>query len=383
MKHSHALCLLLFFFTYIPSSHAEQPPALVGIDAVVEQAMQQTMPVLGRLVALHSGVVAARTAGPVANIKVEVGNHVEKGTVVAVLDQARLKEQVELQIADIKVAKAQKITALAHRKLARKELARLEKIRKSPAFTQSLYDVQQKVLEVALSTIKEAEARILRAEAYLRLARIELRDSTILAPYTGVITQRHTSEGAWLTLGDPVVSMVDHLQMEIEAQVPAEHIIGIQVGHSVSFQLNINGNTHYQAQVRAIIPEQNPSSRTLPVRFQPQFNDQTSQQLALNQSVTLLLPVQSGASVLTVHKDAVLHTPQGTQVFVVQDGVASPRSVELGEAIGQRLQVISGLTLNEQVVIRGNERLRPGQAVQSHDKKGNTTEGKEIKETEE
>lgn len=359
--------LFIFFFllSSFLSSHAQQPPSLVGVDKVISESMLQTMPVLGRLVALNSGEVAARTAGPVADIKVEVGDWVEKGAVLAMLDQARLRGRVALQEAEIKEAAAQKGNALANQNLARKELARLEKIRHSPAFTQSLYDNQKNALEVARSSIKEAEAKILRGQANLHLAKIELRDSTINAPYTGVITHRHTSVGAWVSLGAPVVSMIDHKHMEIQAELPAEQIENVNIGSLVQFRLDANGAHTYNAKIRAIIPEENASSRTRPVRLQPQFDETKLPLLAINQSVTLLFPVQPDKPALTVHKDAVQHSPKGTMVYVVIDGKAQPRSVELGNAVGHRLQVISGLQEGDEVVIRGNERLRPGQAVQS------------------
>ncbi len=359
---SFVFCCVLSI-TY--SSQAAQPPALVDVDQVVTQSMQQTVPVLGRLLALNSGMVAARTAGPVAEIAVEVGDVVEQGDVLAVLDQARLKGRVDLQQAEIKEAEAQRANALANQNLARKELARLEKIRNSPAFTLSLYDNQKNALEVARSSIQEAEAKILRGQANLHLARIELRDSTINAPYAGVITQRHTSLGAWLSLGDPVVSMVDDKNMEIQAELPGEYAQQVKIGVEVQFRLAANGEPFYNATLRAIIPEENPSSRTRPLRLQPQFDSSNPPPLAVNQSVLLRFPVQIGQAALTVHKDAVQHSPKGTIVFVVLDGKAQPRSVELGNAIANRLQVISGLQADEWVVIRGNERLRPGQAVQA------------------
>jgi len=364
MKLSSFIGLLIGLCAVV-SSQAAQPPALVGVDKVLEQSMLQTVPVLGRLVALNSGVVATRTAGPVTEIKVEVGDQVKQGDVLAVLDQARLKGRVDLQQAEIKQAIAQKANALANRRLARKELTRLEKIRNSPAFTQSLFDNQKNALEVANSRIKEAEAKISYGQANLHLAQIELRDSTIVAPYAGIITQRHTSAGAWLSLGDPVVSMLDHLRMEIQAELPAEQVENIKIGSPVQFRFDANGEQLYNAVIRAIIPEENTRSRTRPVRLQPQFDSTNPPVLAVNQSITLQLPVQSDKTALTVHKDAVQHSPKGTIVFVVVDGKAQPRSVELGQSVGNRLQILAGLQVDEQVVVRGNERLRPGQAVQN------------------
>ena len=66
---------------------------------------------------------------------------------------------------------------------------------------------------------------------------------------------------------------------------------------------------------------------------------------------------------MSVHKDAIIRDVAGAVVFVAADGVAERRVVELGEAVGSRFEVISGLEPGELVVVRGNERLTPGQAV--------------------
>ena len=77
----------------------------------------------------------------------------------------------------------------------------------------------------------------------------------------------------------------------------------------------------------------------------------------------MLIPTGRGEQAATVHKDAVIR--QGTRaiVYVVEDGVANPRPLSLGQAIGSRFQVIEGLSAGDLVVIRGNERLQPGQEV--------------------
>jgi hypothetical protein len=163
-----------------------------------------------------------------------------------------------------------------------------------------------------------------------------------------------------------VVTLVNQEALEIEADVPAARLAGVILGNRVTVMLD-DGIAH-QAQVRAIIPDENPAARTRPVRFQPQF-DAVEIPLAINQPVTVLLPMGGESEVVSVHKDAVLRKGNQALVFVVQNGVAQPRSVELGEAMGSRLQVVQGLEPGEIVVIRGNERLRPGQQVSYPDQK--------------
>jgi len=114
--------------------------------------------------------------------------------------------------------------------------------------------------------------------------------------------------------------------------------------------------------VRAIVPEENPLTRTRAVRFIPEFN-QTDRPLAADQSVTIHVPVGAPRVVLSVHKDAVIKQGDTAMVFVANGEVAEPREITLGEAVGSRYEVLTGLEEGELVVVRGNERLRPGDKV--------------------
>ena len=76
-----------------------------------------------------------------------------------------------------------------------------------------------------------------------------------------------------------------------------------------------------------------------------------------------MIPVGEAREVVTVHKDAILNRPNGSVVFVVVDGQAMIRPVMLGESVGSRVAVSDGLAPGDLVVVRGNERLRPGQPV--------------------
>ncbi|MCG8509661.1 MAG: efflux RND transporter periplasmic adaptor subunit [Rhodospirillales bacterium] len=351
----------LTLFLALPNAGWAQrgPATSVVVDAVTVSPLEQTVPVIGRLVARQAGIVAARTRGPVAEIRVNVGDRVEKGDVMVVLARDRLSAERDLRAAEVKEAEAAVGTEKAELGFLTQELRRLESLRQSAAFSQARYDDKAQEVIAAKSSIAEAEASLVRAEVNLRLAQIELRDAEILAPYAGVVSVRHTETGSHLAVGDPVVTLIDDLHLEIEADVPASRISGLQPGTEVTFQ--IDRSAPLGAAVRAVVPDENPLTRTRTVRFTPRFNG--NRDLATNQSVTLLLPIGERRDVVTVHKDAVIVRNGRNFVFVVADGTVESRTVRLGEGIGGRFEVIDGLDQGEMTVVRGNERLRPGQKV--------------------
>ena len=170
-----------------------------------------------------------------------------------------------------------------------------------------------------------------------------------------------TEAGSYLQTGQAVVSLISDDQLELEADVPYDRLEGLTTGKQVSLTLD-NGSDHI-ALVRAVIPEENPRTRTRKVRFSISWQQSTGS-LASQQSATIQIPAGVSKQVLTVHKDALIRRGGGEFVYVVNEGKAEFRPVATGQATGNRLEVLDGLSNQEQVVIRGNERLQPDQAVQ-------------------
>ncbi len=332
----------------------------VVVDIVRSEPMRQTIPVLGRFVSRQTGPVAARVAGAIGEFRVAVGDRVDEGDLVAVLIKERLVWQHNLQKAEVSHFAAQVSTKKREVKLLVQELDRLKSLRKSPAFSQARLDDKLQLVSVAESALAEADARLLMATADLRLAAINLHNSEIRAPYAGIISKKHTEVGAYVGVGAPVVTIIDDQSMEIEVDIPALRTAGLSSNTIVSALLE--NRTPIKAAVRAIIPEENPRTRTRAVRFIPDFGNVNST-VASNQSVTLLIPAGSARTVVTVHKDALLTKKGKSVVFLAQNGKAFIRHVLLGEATGSRFSVTRGLEPDDLVVIRGNERLRPGTPI--------------------
>lgn len=358
-----ALVLSALPFVVNPAQAQEKKAraAMVGVDAVIEEQARQTVPVIGRLVAQNSGVVSALINGVVAEMRVRVGDRVKAGDVLAVLAPNALKWSRELRTAEVKSAEADVDNARAQANLNRQVLQRLDNLRKSSAFSPARFEDAQQELAKAQSGAARAEADLLRAKANLNLASIDLANAHVKAPYAGVVSATHTAVGTFVNVGLPVVTLVDDQSLEIEADVPSNRAPGLTPGTMVSFSIN-GDDTERFAIVRAQVPEENPLTRTRKVRFSP-ADGALDAHAAANQSVSMAIPAGPMRQVVSVHKDAVLNKGGRRVVFVVENGKANIRPVGLGEAVGGRFIVLSGLKPGDQVVVRGNERLRPGQAV--------------------
>lgn len=353
-----AALFLLFIGLTTPAS--AQDAALVRVETVRTEPLTQTVPVIGRFVALRSGDVAARIDAPVKQLLAEVGDVVRKSEVIAVLDDEILQAERALAESEFLESKAEVGAWAAEADQAQTELDRQARLKKSTAFSQARFEDAQKKMAVATARIKRAEAKMAIKSAALRRKALEISYATVRAPYEGVIVRRHTDAGAYVSKGDAIVKIIGSRSLEIEADVPFRRLGGLVLEREVDIKLD-DGSKH-TATVRAVLPSENPLTRTRAVRLRPKMGT-TVKSLAESQSVIVAVPVGLERRVLTVHKDAILNRQGANIVYVVADGVASPRTLLLGEAVGGRMEVVSGLKAGEKVVVRGNERLTPGAKV--------------------
>ncbi len=345
-----------------PATAAKERKEVVGVDPVRAEPLSQTIDVLGRLVARQNGMVAARVAERVAIVEVQVGDRVKRGDVLARLADDRLSSERLLRVASVEAARAAVARDRATLAKTRQTLERQDQLKGSTAYRKDRTEDAQRDVEIAQAALTRSQADATAATAQLELADIAVTDATVRAPYDGVVTIKHTTAGAYVRVGDPVVSLLNDSEIEIEADIPADRLAALPPGTTIEAEVQNGG--HIFAAVRAIVPEENPRTRTRAVRFVLQVDNKVQNEIAANQSVVLHIPVGGTRDALTVSKDAIVRNGDREAVFVVIDGKAVYKTVALGESLGSRYEVLQGLSAGDVVVIRGNESLRSGQAVQ-------------------
>ena len=337
-----------------------RPPQAVKLGDVVSKLSSETYQIVGRVVALQSGVLSARISGTINLVSVAVGERVQKGSIIATLAAGRLITErkraaalLDRQNAALRVQK----TSL---KNAKREFSRMESLLKSAAFSRARFEDLEGLVSEKTAQVLEKNAQVAEASASLERIDIDIRDATIRAPFEGIIIQKHVEVGTYVNTGAPIVTLINDRLLEIEIDVPSARINTLKTNTLASVILD-DGN-RLSAVVRAIIPREDLRTRTRPVRLRPEVKP-TTKPLADNQAVLVELPLTSDRPVLTVSKDAVIRRANGNVVYVVKGATASMRSVRIGRGIGDRFQILSGLKAGEKVVVRGNERLGGGGKV--------------------
>jgi len=362
----------LILLTPVAWSQGGNRPTLVKVDAVSQAPLVQTVEVIGALVSRRSGIVAAQVAGPVIAMRVDTGDAVKKGTVIAEINIDSMRARRALAKSRLDQARIGINTREAEVKLARQSRERFEKLTRNQTITRAAYDDALQNEAIAIARVSEAKANVLAAEADLKVAEVDLKRNEVKAPYSGIVTNRLTEIGSYVRLGDPVVELVGDGKLEIEVAVPFDRLGGVRAGVDVDWRLD-DGSEH-KATVRAVLPVEDTRTRTRAVRLSPKLSDD-ERRLAVGQTAVVRIPQGVPRDILSVHKDAVIRRGDKALVYVVEGDTASMRPVKLGDAVGARFEILSGLAAGEQVVVRGNERLRPGAKVTTGGKPGGKPEG--------
>ncbi len=220
-----------------------------------------------------------------------------------------------------------------------------------------------------IERVKQAEARLDQASQAVQLLEDMKEKYTIRAPFEGFIVAKHTELGAWISKGDPVVEIIELKSVDVIVSVPETDLQNMRKGDvvQVSFEAYGGGELH-EGVIWRIIPKADPRSRTFPVKVRIEGNPDypESPRIKVGMLAEVMLPIGFGAG-LFVPKDALVLNRGQKSVFVVRRDPRGNRivemvPVELGDSRQNMIQVNdrSGvLREGDQVVVRGNERLRP------------------------
>jgi RND family efflux transporter MFP subunit len=219
--------------------------------------------------------------------------------------------------------------------------------------------------------IEQSRARVAEQAENVNRLDDQISLHTIRAPFDGYVSAEHTEVGQWVVRGGLVAEVVELDEVEVEANVNEDAIGGLRLGAEARVEVGALPDRVFVGRVARIVPQANVRARTFPVKVRV-GNDASggTPLLKANMFARVTLPVGRQEKALLVPKDAVVLGGPQPLVFTVQAGqdgkgdVAQPVPVELGVASGSLVQVRGPLRAGQKVIVLGNERMRPGQAVQ-------------------
>jgi HlyD family secretion protein len=385
-----------------------QPPKPVVVAPVVRQEVTTGQTFVGTVIPTRRATVGSAVSGRVVEFPVRIGDRVEeKQTLAQILTETISLElaaaEAELQFRketlrelengsrpeEIEQAQAQLLSAQATNEYNQARLRRTETLAQRGGVTAETLDEVRSLAAASQQALNEAEAtyRLVRAgtrderiaqakaqvamqEAVVERIKDQIRKHTVITRFAGYIVSEFTEAGAWVNQGDPVAEVIALDEVDVEAFVQENAIPFVRVGEEVRVEIPALPDRLITGRVVAINPQADVRARTFPVRVRVTNEDgEGGPVIKAGMIARAILPTGARQEALLVPKDAlVLGGPQPIVYLAATDAegktVTRPVPVTPGVASGPLVAVEGNLAPGQLVIVRGNERLRPGEAVQ-------------------
>jgi RND family efflux transporter MFP subunit len=217
--------------------------------------------------------------------------------------------------------------------------------------------------------IAQAAAAVAAQEAELERIDDQLSKHTIRAPFDGWVVERFTEKGQWVARGGLIARIAELDRVEIEVQVPELLIGSLAAGATVRLEIDAAPNQTWIGTVERVVPQADLLSRSFPVKVKLENRIVDGQPVLRGGLLARAwLPVGKTGLAVVVPKDALVLGAGPPFVYAVEPtapgaGTVRPVPVSLGAAVGSGVEVRGDIAAGQVVVVRGNERLRPGMAV--------------------
>ncbi|MEM8668098.1 MAG: efflux RND transporter periplasmic adaptor subunit [Planctomycetota bacterium] len=334
----------------------------VRVASVRVESLQQQQAVTGSLRAVARGDIAALESGKLLELTVREGDKIREGDVIARVDARRLTTQRSAANADKRVAEAELKRHQATAKRAAADLERGQRLIQQNSLSRQELDRFQAAYDIATAEIDAAKQRIDRAGETIRLLDVRLSDTTVTAPYNALVVARHLEPGDWVQPGDKLLTVVSDGPIQAWLEVPERLAVAIQQDASnIIVQSAALERTLHVTEVKRLA-DINRRVRTISLIATLENRDGL---LVPGMSVEGWVPAGKRGEFMTVPKDAIIRRSGQPTVFAIDhESKARQVPVRILFENADRVAVESPtLSSNSSVVIEGNERLMPQQAV--------------------
>jgi multidrug efflux pump subunit AcrA (membrane-fusion protein) len=367
----------------------------------------------GSLIAQETSDVAPKVAGKIVNVSANVGQFVTQGNIIAKIDdkdaQLRLAEaragvtqtiasvrQAEARlglspngtftastIPEVQSANANYEQALAELKQAEaneKRYRDLVETGDTPMITYETFrttrdtararlKVAREAQQSALNTAKQSNQAIKSAEAAVESARTQVgtaeqavTDTIVRAPFSGYVSARPVAVGEYVSSASIIATILRTNPIKVQIQVAEADIPYVGIGRGVSLQVDAYKNRNFGGTVTAVNPSVETTSRSAIVEAQIENSDNA---LRAGMFATVKITRDGGSLGVFVPKEAVFNdqTTQSQRVFVIVEGVAKLRVVQLGTEENGTVQILNGVNADETVATSNLPQLYEGAKV--------------------
>jgi RND family efflux transporter MFP subunit len=362
---------------------ATPEPAVVATAAVEGRPIVRHLRVTGSIMADEQAEVSAELAGRVTATPVERGTRVAAGALLVRISAAETSAQLQEAQANAGQMEArlglspgqvfdprhvpEVMNAQASLDLAEAEFKRIQSLLDQKVVSQAEWEQRRTQVEaarqqykVAVNVAEQSYRSLEAARARVALASKSLADTSVRAPFAGLVAERVVSVGDYVTKGARVATVVSIDPLRVELTVPEQAIATIKAGQPVRLSVDAYPAEEFPATVRFVSPSVRMDQRALTVEAIAPNKDG---RLKPGLFATALIQQGEPTPALTVPVTAVETVSGTSRVYVVKDGKAEERIVTLGEKVDGRVEAVTGLKDGETVVAEPRGRITDGMPV--------------------
>lgn len=338
-------CLVRFLYT--PKEVAEEP-LLVRSMIVKGDENAQSFKYSGEVHGRYESQLAFRVNGKILVRNVDVGSMVKPGDILMQIDSA--DSQLSVQIGDAALNSAE-----SKMKLAQDNLVRKQTLYEGGALSKAEYDA-------ALDACNAAEAAYRQAAAQLQQLSNQLQYCSLKADYNGTISAIRVETGQFVAAGTPVMTLVQDGEREVEISVPENRVDDLSKATSIKVSFWALPGLILDGRLREVSPVADSVAQTFKVRISL-IDPPADLKVGMTSSVELNTSISDQAVVMTIPLSALYQTSDSPSVWVINDGTAHLRRIQVAGFTHDQVKVSSGLNHGETIVTAGVNKLLEGQKV--------------------
>ena len=343
-------------------SAAPETVSNVSVLSVHRANVPDVLEAVGTVRAVQTSLIASQMMGNIVDIRVHEGDRVHRGQVLAVLDDAQPRANLDRATA-AELASGQEISAAdSEYTLAEATYKRYQTLFDRKSVSPQEFDEVKARYEAAKARRDMARAGQSQAKAALDQARTSAGYSRVLAPFDGVITEKKADVGALAGPGMPLFTVEDVRRYRLEVTVNESDLRSVRAGQQVPVLIDALGDKKSSAKVVEIVPAADPASRSFLVKIELPADPALRSGLfghaefERGQRPSLLIPQSS-----------IVERGQLQGVYVIDaNRIASLRYITIGRPSGQQAEVLAGLQDGETIVADPSGRDLAGKKIESH-----------------
>ena len=320
----------------------------ISVLAVQQATVPDLLEAVGTVHAAQTSDLASQMMGNIVEVRAREGDHVQRGQVLAVIDDSQPRASVDRAAAADTAAQQQLVAAESELALAESTLKRYQNLHERKSVSPQEFDEVKARQQAALANRDMATAGQGQARAALAQTRTSLDYTRIRAPFDGVVTGKKADSGALASPGMPIFTIEDVRRYRLDVTVNESDLRYVRTGQQVLVAIEAHDSEALKGRVAQIIPAADPASRTFQVKIELPADTRLRSglfgraQFSRGQRSALLIP-----------RSAVVERGQLQGVFVLdQDKVANLRYITVGKPSGSAIEVLAGLQDGERLVAK-------------------------------